>query len=140
MRQSIFTFIVIPLLVPLSAYAYEDSLDIDEMEVRIKTTVERVNAYMMHHGPGNTTWEELSIAYSGYLAEFENIRTIYSVYEDSGDPPDEISELLGILYIAIDAMSDYAKGADSDGMEAMRLSMDAAKKWKEVNDSFGTGL
>ncbi|MCP4228791.1 MAG: hypothetical protein GY771_01400 [bacterium] len=118
----------------------EAAVDIEEMTAEIKTVVEEANDYMSTHNMGNTDKAELSKAYFGYVEKFEELKTVYSVSTPTDKQKEGFDKLVGVLDNAIDAMSKYSEGAKATGMDGMKISMEAATKWQEVNKFFGIEL
>lgn len=118
----------------------EAAVDIEEMTAEIKAVVEEVNGYMSSHNMGNTDKGELADAYFGYLEEFEELKTMYSVATPTEDQKESFDKLMDILDTAADAMSKYSEGAKATGMDAMKISMEAASEWQKVNSFFGIEL
>ncbi len=118
----------------------ESAVDIEEMTGEIKAIVEEVNDYMSSHNMGNTDKRELADAYFGYLEKFEELKTNYSAVTPTDDQKESFDKLMDILDTATDAMSKYSEGAKATGMDAMKISMEAASEWQEVNTFFGIEL
>ena len=118
----------------------EVAVDIEGMTAGIKAIVEEVNEYMTSHNMGNTDKGELADAYLGYVGKFEDLKTAYSVATPTDKQKESFDKLMGIVDTAIDAMAKYSEGAKAAGMDAMKISMEAASKWQEVNTFFGVEL
>jgi hypothetical protein len=118
----------------------EVAVDIEGMTAEIKVVVEEVNDYMSSHNMGNTDKGELADAYFGYLGKFEDLKTTYSVATPTDEQKESFGKLMDILDTAIDAMAKYSEGAKATGMDAMKISMEAASDWQKVNTFFGIEL